>query len=107
MDQFLELLDGLLFHPEWQRGMPVIQDIRGLTTTPPLSCIIDWSDYLQARGPLLQGCRIAVVVSGNDPILDSVVEECGAVNGSECVSVAMFRDMDAAHQWAVGSARPN
>lgn len=105
MDKFLGLLDGLLVHPKWRRGMPVIQDIRGLTSTPPVSCVIDWSDYLLARGPMLHGCRIAVVARGDDPVLDSVVEECGAVSGSEYISVAMFRDMSAAHQWALGPGR--
>ena len=36
MREFLGLMDGLLIHPKWERGMPVIQDIRGLTTTPPV-----------------------------------------------------------------------
>jgi hypothetical protein len=100
MREFLHLMDALLIHPKWQGGMPIIQDIRGLTSTPPLSCVDAWKDYLLMRGPLLQGCRIAVVVRGDDPALDGVVAGCGAVSSTEWVSVQTFHDLAAALQWA-------
>jgi hypothetical protein len=106
MREFLHLMDALLIHPKWQSGMPIIQDIRGLTTTPPPSCVDEWKDYLLMRGPLLQGCRIAVVARGDDAVLDNVVAGCGEVSSTEWVSVRTFQDMSAALEWALRS-RPS
>jgi hypothetical protein len=100
MRDFLHLMDALLVHPQWQSGMPIIQDIRGLTSSPPLSCVDEWRDYVFMRGPLLQGCRIAVVARGDDPRLDNVVSACGTASSTEWVSVQMFRDLPAALHWA-------
>jgi hypothetical protein len=101
MQQFLEMMDGLLVNPRWRHGMPVIQDIRGLTSTPPASCVDEWDDYVRLRRPLLEGCRIAVVARGDDPGLETVVTGCRQAASPAWVSVAMFRDMSAAHLWAL------
>jgi hypothetical protein len=104
--EFLDAIDALIAHPDWHPGMPVIEDLREASITPPANCQTEWRAYVAARGPLLGGCRWAVVTEARHAPLTPVLETAAA-DAAGAVSLQRFSNMVDAHEWAMGSCSVN
>ena len=101
--EFLDAIDALIAHPEWRPGMPVIEDLREASSTPPPNCETEWRAYVAARGPLLRGCRWAVVTEATHAPLTPVLETAAA-DAAGALTLQRFSNMVDAHLWVMGSS---
>ena len=101
--EFLNAVEQLIAHPDWRPGMPVVEDIRELTCPIPPNCVEEWRAYVAERGPMLDGCRWAVVRRDTDSPMVSVLEAAARDAAPHGVLLEQFSNMVDAHLW-VGSA---
>jgi hypothetical protein len=99
----LDAIDALIAHPDWRPGMPVIEDLREASSTPPANCETEWRAYVAARGPLLGGCRWAVVMEARHAPLTPVLETA-AGDATGALTLQRFSNMVDAHDWVMGSS---
>ena len=98
--EFLGAVDGLISHPDWRPGMPVIEDRRRCRWVPPGTALEEWRAYISAHQALLAGCRWAVVT--RPATKSAVVCLLNAAAGDAApsgVPLQQFTNMLDAHLW--------
>jgi hypothetical protein len=97
--EFLDAIEQLISHPDWQPGMPVVEDLRQCYWIPPPPAIEEWRAYVAKRQPALEGCRWAVVTGGSNPIVVSILGAATKDAAPKGVILKQFKNLLDAHLW--------
>jgi hypothetical protein len=98
-EEALATFDAIVSHPEFQEGIKVLSDHRGLETVVTPGFVRAFIGRIERRGELFRGTRCALVESGSARYgmarMASVLSEMTPIN------MRAFRDLDEARTWVL------
>lgn len=96
---FVRLVNRMVDAPDFEDGMPVLEDLRGLDTAPPADCMRAMVGLFQARADRLTGTRWVMVVGRGHTALFGVGRMAEILAEGSPVTFAVFEDLQAAEEW--------